>query len=437
MIDQKHPNILLIITDQQSADVMSCRMGSRYISTPAMDRLAARGLLFSRAYCSSPLCVPSRMSMFSGRYPHETGVQSNDDLSVDVSGFPCMGAVFRDAGYDTGYVGKWHVPYSVQDREMHGFNFMENIRCNGADRHNSEAAIRFLQTKRDAPFFLVASYNNPHNICEWARGERGDLPDGTLGSPPPEEQCPPLKANHNPPADETDTVTGLRRSYQANPMFPVAAYAEQEWREYLWAYCRMVEAVDEQIGLLMQGLERSGQSKNTVVVFVSDHGDAQGAHRWNQKTVLYDESARVPFIICCPGKQAHGVSSRLAQVGIDLLPTLCDAAGITPPPDMPGVSLLGLSSVSGRPWIVSETRFVQGTHIDEVPPQVDGRMIRSQRYKYCVYDSGEHRESLVDMQQDSGEMRNLARDTDCDDILQEHRGFLLEFCSKTGDKFPA
>ncbi len=130
------------MTDQQSSDAMSCRIGSDYITTPAMDSLAANGMLFTRAYCPHPLCVPSRTSMLTGRYPHETGVLSNADRSKDLSAFPGLGRIFRDAGYDTGYVGKWHVPYPIEDPETHGFRYCANIRNNGADLHNLDEAMR-------------------------------------------------------------------------------------------------------------------------------------------------------------------------------------------------------------------------------------------------------------------------------------------------------
>ncbi len=440
MADTSTPNVLLILTDQQSADAMSCRIGNTYISTPAMDSIASNGVLFTQAYCVHPLCVPSRTSLFTGRYPHETGVLSNADTSKDISAFQCLGKVFDGAGYDTGYVGKWHLPYPIEDRQTHGFGFRANIICNGADLHNADEAIRFLRTERDAPFFLVVSYNNPHNICEWARGSRGELPDGQIGSPPPMKECPPLKYNHLPEDDEAEILSLLRRSYHASPTFPVSNFGEREWREYLWAYYRMVETVDERIGHLLAAIDATGQRENTVVVFLSDHGDAQGAHRWNQKTVFYDESSRVPFVVSYPEKISPGVSNRLVQSGIDLVPTLCDIAGIEAPGDLPGISLFDTAAENeddvGRSWIVCETRFVQGAEIEGAIPQVDGRMIRSLRFKYCVYEKGEHRESLVDMEQDPGETVNLARKTEYLHVLDQHREYLREFCSETGDSFP-
>ncbi len=294
---------------------------------------------------------------------------------------------------------------------------------------------------RDAPFFLVASYNNPHNICEWGRGERGALPDGKLDSPPPIEKCPPLKHNHLPENDETEAITLLRRSYQASTTFPVGDFGEREWREYLWAYYRMVEIVDEKIGRLLSSLETAGQKGNTVILFLSDHGDAQGAHCWNQKTVFYDESSRVPFIVSHPERAGSSLSSQIVQTGIDLIPTLCDIAGIGIPSELPGISALdvtlGRGRTAERDWIVCETQFVQGAAIDGMIPHVDGRMVRSERFKYCIYNRGGHRESLVDMEHDPGETLNLARNTDYFNILKQHRAYLQEYCSKASDTFPS
>src|SRR5207249_2104242 len=114
------PNIVIITTDQQFGDAMSCRIGTRHLNTPHMDSLAASGILFSRAYCANPLCVPSRTSIYTGRYPVETGVQTNDTSEIDAKRFPVMGTIFKRAGYSTAYFGKWHLPFNQRDPKAHG-----------------------------------------------------------------------------------------------------------------------------------------------------------------------------------------------------------------------------------------------------------------------------------------------------------------------------
>jgi hypothetical protein len=233
------PNLLVVITDQQFSEAMSCVLGKKYINTPNMDSLAASGTMFTRAYCANPLCVPSRASMFSGHYPATTRVQTNENLDpLDTSRFPNMGTIFRKGGYRTAYFGKWHMPYPVKETAAHGFETVPPLK--GDDTIADAAAAWLRGRKREAePFLAICSLLNPHNICQWARSEK--LPDGPIGDPPPVSQCPPWRPNHEPPKDEPDIMTLMRKSYQANRMFPVGGFDERKWREYIWAYYRMIE----------------------------------------------------------------------------------------------------------------------------------------------------------------------------------------------------
>jgi choline-sulfatase len=426
------PNILIITTDQQFADAVSCRMGTRYLHTPNLDSLAANGTFFSRAYCANPLCVPSRTSMFTGHYPVETGVMDNDDAKkeVDPRKFPGIGKVFESAGYQTAYFGKWHISSPVKQPEVSGF---ADAAAKNDDPLTASNAVKFLRGKHDAPFLMWASFLNPHNICEWARGE--ELPLGDIGNPPPVDQCPPWRPNHAPQSNEPDIVALMRKSYQSSPTFPVGNFDEKKWREYLWAYYRLIEKVDGQIGVVLRALRETGLEKNTVVVFTADHGDCQGSHGWNQKTILYEEAARVPFIVSYPGVVAKGVATRLVNTGIDLIPTLCDYAGVAAPAGLPGLSLKDAGH-DPRQYVVVCNRMVQGAAVDGRIPKPDGRMLRGQRHKYTVYSEGHRREALVDLENDPGEMVNLAGDARFEKVLKEHRELLAAWCRKSGDLFP-
>ncbi len=430
------PNILLIMTDQQSAESMSFNLGNKYLSTTNMDWLAEHGVSFTNAYCANPLCIPSRSSIFTGRFPHEMGIQDNNSKNINPVEFPCMGTIFRNAGYKTGYVGKWHLPYKGKDTEAHGFQSMANIKPVGADSLLPGAAIKFLEAKHSNPFLLVVSFCNPHNICEWARGSK--LPDGSVGTPPPGLQCPPLRSNHLPSENETDIMQLMRKSYQASRIFPVSGFNDEKWRQYIWAYYRMIEKVDSQIGIILEKVRESGLDRNTVIVFMSDHGDCQGAHRWNQKTVFYEEAAKVPLIISCRGIKVKK-SDQLVQTGIDLMPTLCDIAGIKPPKVTRGISLKpvvekGSSSVR-RDYVVVSDRFDQGEAIDGRVPKPEGRMLRNKRFKYWIYDEGDQRETLYDLQNDPGEMLNLAGDPEYKTELDKCRKEMVGWAHKNNDPF--
>lgn len=432
---EKRPNVLIIITDQQFAEAMSCRLGKQHLNTPAMDQLAAGGMLFTRAYSPNPLCVPARTSIFTGRYPSETGIQTNDMKKLDPERFTCLGTLFKTNGYDTAYCGKWHLPFPIGKIETHGFDW---TRGGSKDVKTAADTITFIKTRREKPFLLVASFLNPHNICEWSRGQA--LPCGPIGDPPAVEQCPPRRPNYAAPQDEPEAMTLMRRSYQSAKLFPVGGFDEKKWCEYIWAYYRMIEKVDGLIGQVLDALKASGAAENTLILFMADHGDCQGAHGWNQKTVFYDESARVPFILHYPGAIEAGVSDRLVNTGVDLLPTLCDYAGIPIPKGLHGLSLKGTGNDAGgadsRQYVVVSHKMVQGAEVDGKMPVCNGRMVRSRRFKYCAYDLGGRRESLVDMEADPGEMINLAGKAEYAAELKRHREYLQEWQRKVGDPFP-
>jgi arylsulfatase A-like enzyme len=431
------PNVLLIMTDQQSADALSCRMGTQFVKTPAMDSIAAEGVSFTRAYSPNPLCVPARTSMFTGQCPHTTGIQFNDTKASLVGKYQCLGTIFQDAGYETGYFGKWHLPYPVAQKETHGFATMGAMRNDGVDKEIPALAERFIRQKRQRPFLLVTAFVNPHNICEWPRGE--ELLNGPVGTPPSVDKCPPMLNNHLPMENETDIMLLTRLAYQGSSKFPVGDFNEKKWREYRWAYFRMIEMVDSHIAKVLQALRESGQRENTLVVFSSDHGDCQGAHGWNQKTVFYDEASRVPFIVSLPGTTKGKTSDTLVNTGIDLLPTLCAFAGIQVPGTLPGANLknviAGVTGTKEREYIVSENKMMQGVEIDSKKPQPGGRMVRSKQFKYCVFDEGKRNESLIDMERDPGEMTNLAGKSEFAEVLKQHRAYLAEWCHATGDPF--
>ncbi len=430
------PNVLFIMTDQQFADIMSCRMGTQHINTPAMDSLAKGGMLLTNAYTPNPLCMPARNSIFTGRYPHETGCQKNGGGKFDPTEFSNMGTYFKNSGYDTGYVGKWHKWYNTEDKQAHGFDMTAVLYGNGHDNEIPQPAIDFMQKERANPFLLVVSFSNPHDVCQLARHE--ELPSGPIPPLPPMDQRPPLKKNMDPPTDESDAMTLMRKSYHNTELFPVGDYDEDKWRRLSWGYFRLVEKVDALIGKVLEGLKESGQLDNTLIVFTSDHGDCHGAHRFNQKTVFYEESARVPLILSYGNVIKQGTSGLLVNTGVDILPTMLDFAGIEQPKKLPGRSLkeivLGDEPKQWRDHVVVQNYMTQGGPVDGITPKVKGRMVRSNSHKYCLYDQGKQREELFDMKKDRLETENLAVKPQYKDILKQHRDFLEAFAKKNKDK---
>lgn len=421
------------MTDQQSADAMGCASGG-YFKTPNLDRLAKRGIRFNKAYTSQPICVPARCSMLTGLMPHQTGITYN--ISHTEMKGDALSRHIDEAGYDTGYFGKWHIVRSADDRDWHGFRTTAHMRGNKLDE-DIEAPIReFLLKERDEPFFCFASFVNPHDICEVARmidGQDEQYKNGDLPPFPSPHACPPLPANFAIPENESAVI---REHQQELHAYNGRHYDEGQWRQYRWAYQQLVTLVDERIGRLLDALEESGEADNTAIVFFSDHGDGNAAHHWNQKNIFYEEVVRVPFIVVPPGGCESGENNTaLVNTCLDLFPTLMDYAGLVAPDGLEGRSvrpILEGSSCTRREYVVSQTHFHEEYG---VPGKVNGRMLRSADYKYVVFDRGAHAEQLFHLPSDPGETRCLVNDAAHADALQGHRRMFQQWLQESGDPF--
>ena len=415
------PNILLLMTDQHAATAMSC-VGNRDLRTPALDQLAAEGVRFDRAYVTQPLCMPCRSSLQTGRYPHEIGTISN---GRPIQGeFPLIGNLVNDAGYESAYIGKWHVGTSLENA-----GYAESIQPK-RDRDKSLLARDFLMRDREKPFFLTVSFLNPHNVCQLARGQ--ELPDGPIGQPPVLfNDLPSLPDNFDVPGNEPTAIREVQA--KSNSHYPTKHWDELKWRQYLWGYYRLVEKVDAEIATVIDALDKSGQRDNTVIIFVSDHGEGVAMHHWNQKQILYEQAVRVPFLISWRGKTKPRVTDMLASVSLDIPATILSFAGAEKPESMRGISLkefaLSGSVTKERDFVVAETMFARGAR----SLGLVGRMIRTQKYKYCVYDVGQMREQLFDMDADPGETNNLVVDASFSDELNRHRALITDWARQTSD----
>ncbi|MHC4243578.1 MAG: sulfatase family protein [Planctomycetota bacterium] len=446
---QKRPNILFIMTDQQHAGMMSCT-SNKWLKTPAMDRLAASGIRFERAYACNPVCVPNRFSLQTGLMPSAIGMSHNGDSAratvTDAMMQQSLGRLFRKAGYETVYGGKVHLPRKMKDVQNLGYrNLTKDSRRGLAD-----TCAKFIKAPHSRPFFLFASFINPHDICYMAINDF----NRTLGKPPignidsktceavldrvrktgdindfVEKNCPPLPENHGVPELEPECI--MKKYINPRPFqaYTRKKWTKNQWRLHRWVYCRLTEMVDREIGILLDALREAQIEDNTLIVFTSDHGDMDSAHKLEHKQVLYEESVRVPFIMSYKGRIPEGVvdDNHLISNGLDLLPTLCDYAGIETPEKLNGMSMRPLAEGGNtnrwRDFVVSESQL--------------GRMLRTDRFKYCIFDSGENREQLTDLKNDPGEMRNLATIEDYKEVLDTHRRLLRRWIERTGDRIAA
>ena len=410
----QRPNVLLIMTDQQNAKMMSCA-GNEWLNTPNIDRLAARGMRFEKAYVTNPVCSPSRFSMFTGLYPSVINMRHNkseldeEKLSQIIPG--SIGFTFKSAGYETYYGGKVHLPSGGNNAYNYGFDNL--ITMDQRDDLADKSAEFLLNRKSDAPFLYVVSLINPHDICfEAIRQHQPEskaakitphqlldaiqIPDSLSEEEFYAGYCPPLPDNFEPSKKESDAI------YELEELHPFTIYArenwdEKDWRRHRWAYHRLTESVDEQIGRVLDALEKSGVRDNTIVIFTSDHGEMSASHRLEHKTVFYEESSNIPLIVWYEGIKNSGAvdDQHLISNGLDLYPTLCELTGIKIPEGLQGISfapLLNGENYNGRKYLILENEI--------------GFMIRDFHMKYAVYDNGS--ETLFDTEKDPGEMKNIA-----------------------------
>lgn len=420
-------NYLIIITDQQRHDAVG--YVNPIIKTPNLDKLASKSTVFTHAFAQSPQCQPSRASIWTGRYPTAHKVWWNETfLSLNEQ---TIANLFRDAGYKTGYFGKFHVenadtppklarhfgfddnylmedwahfitkPYQsteagyTQTVRNEFYGPMSNKTWTGSlsskSLHHDEVitdnAIKFMQRCED-PYFLVVSYHGPHPPYA-APAEFSALYD---------------KSAMTTPSIRIPNLTGHMMN-------------DEEWRELKVQYYGAISWIDDNIGRLLR------QTKDTVIVFLSDHGDMLGDHGHFSKGIYaYDGNTRIPMLIHIPNQKAAKYE-HLVQ-SIDMFPTLCNLAKISVPGNVQGKSLLShlhaQSTVNYE--IVSMLCF-----IDRL------RMIRTKEWKYWIVGRYEY---LFDLNNDINECNNLVVDNKNPELLNHARFRLLKKLIECEDPYP-
>lgn len=427
----KRPNIVFIMTDQQHFRMLS-HAGNPHLKTPNLDKLAEEGIRFGQAYVTNPVCVPSRISMATGSMAGRFGVLQNGHLKTcelpDLVNAHSLGKLMKNAGYETFYGGKVHMPGDLAP-ENAGYDVVEKDRRSKL----APACAKFIRKEHRKPFFAVASFINPHDIC-YAHRAAIAHPKGMktvnklykTASTMPLNELPPLPENFSIPEAEPQV---LASNLKSNAVTPAAVmrkeYNKRNWRIFRWIYCRLTEIIDGYVGEILDAIQESGQEENTLVLFTSDHGDMDSSHRLASKGLFYEESVKVPLLLKYSGVIPPGTldTHTLISTGLDIMPTLCDYAEAETPDFCLGRSLRSIAEKNtdplARQYVPSENTW--------------GRMLRTEQYKYCAYDSGPQRESLVDLNSDPGEMTNLAYQPDYRKILQDHREYMKEWLKKSRD----
>jgi uncharacterized sulfatase len=435
-------NVLLLVSDDCRA-VLGCY--GQPARTPNIDRLAARGLRFERAYCQYPLCNPSRASFLTGVRPDTTKVYENaTQFRQNIPEIVTLPQLFKNHGYFVARVGKLYhygVPKQIGtnglddpvsweqvvnprgrdcDDEDKIFSIVAGekagvavgkgnyggtlswLAAEGIDEEQTDGKIareacRLLRRHKDRPFFLAVGFFRPHTPYVSPKKYFGIYPQDKIAL--------------------AGSVAGDREGKPATALtvFPSNfGMDESLQRTVTQAYYASVSFMDTQFGVVLDELTRLGLAENTVVAFISDHGYHLGEHGMWQKQSVYEESARVPMIVAAPGMKAAGRSTRRLAELVDLYPTLADLCGLPGPKQLEGTSVVPLLNDPDRPW--KKAAFTQVVHRvrggasgPKNKGSVMGRSVRTERYRYTEWGGAQGVE-LYDHQADPHELHNLARD---------------------------
>jgi choline-sulfatase len=437
---KKKPNIIYIYTDQQSAAMMSCA-GNKWLKTPAMDYIAENGIRFTRAYTTNPVCSPARVSLMTGRFAsafndnkgkparENHGAMWIEDISDQVAN-TTIAAFLKRADYDLVYGGKEHLPKGLTPKDL-GFNDI----CNNERQLLAEKTAKYIKGEHDKPYFMVVSLINPHDICYMAIRDSAktesekrilkhgkvelamldkamEMPAGVSEDEFFEKYCPPVPPNYEPIPNEPKAIDYML-GQRAFRRFARDKYTDRQWRHHRWAYCRLTEVVDREIQIILDAIKQSGAEEDTLVIFSSDHGDNSASHRLEHKTMFYEESANIPFMAMWKGQIPAGQvdDKHLVSNGLDLLPTVCDYAGIKGVSDPRGKSLRPLFEGAMVKW--RDTLGVE----NEI-----GRMVVSKdKLKYIRYDAAGIEERLLDLKKDPYETKYFTDDPQYASRLAELR----------------
>jgi arylsulfatase A-like enzyme len=422
--EDRRPNILYIMADDHAAHAISA-YGSKLIKTPNIDRIARGGMRFSRCLVTNSICTPSRAAILTGKYAHINGVPVFNRFD---GGQPTLAKYLHEAGYHTGMIGKWHL-----GSEPTGFDYWNIlpgqgvyvdpvfITKEGRKKHTgyctdviTDFSLDFLKNRpKDKPFFLMCHHKAPHR--PWVpdakhakKWEKVEIPEPAT-----------FNDNLNNFATRSDAAREAtmridrdlnKTDLKQDPPAGLSAEELKKWKyqRYMRDYLACVDAVDDNVGRLLDYLDKSGLAENTVVVYTSDQGFFLGEHDWFDKRFMYEESLTMPFLVRWPSKIKAGTVNDGMILNVDFAPTLMAAAGLKIPSDIQGRSFLPLlHGETPKDWRTSMYyRYYHYPMHHKVQPHYG---VRTDKYKLIYFNKIDQWE-LYDLVKDPHEVKNLYAD---------------------------
>lgn len=424
----RRPNFLFILTDDQRYDSLSA-FGHPFARTPNLDRLVREGARFANAFVTTSLCSPSRASFLTGRYASSHGVVDNHTkFNPSV---PTFGTMLQKAGYDTAFIGKWHMAtegdpqpgwnkwISFKDQGMY-WNPRLNIDGKKVESKGyvtdllTDYAVEWLKQKRKSPFCLCLWHKAVH--AEFAPAPRHlNLYSDVVPEPP--------KSMYESDEGKPEWVKRLRGTWD-NPE------TRERDIEKIRNYYRTLAAVDDSVGRILKTLEDAGALDDTLVVFAGDNGFFLGEHGLGDKRAMYEESIRIPLVMRYPRMLVPGSVIEPMVLNIDICPTFLELAGVTVPTDVQGQSLAPL--FRDHRHKIREDWLYEYNWEAEAKRRPGIRGVRTERWKYITYLDEENIPELYDLANDPLEMKNIINDPANAEVLSDMKRRLEKLLDRCG-----
>ena len=418
----RQPNIIFMMTDDHTTQAMSC-YGGNLIQTPNMDRIANEGIRFDNCYAVNALSGPSRACILTGKFSHENGFTDNaSTFNGDQQTFPKL---LQQAGYQTAMIGKWHLISEPQgfdhwsilsgqheQGDYYDPDFWEDgkhiVEKGYATDIITDKAIKFLEGRdKNKPFCMMYHQKAPHrnwtNDWDLKLMTREEMLKDTTNRLYSVYKRMPIEVQ-----DKWDSVYAGRIAEYRKGDLKGKSLISWKYQQYMRDYLATVLAVDENIGRLLNYLEKIGELDNTIIVYTSDQGFFLGEHGWFDKRFMYEECQRMPLIIRYPKAIKAGSTSNAISMNVDFAPTFLDFAGVDIPSDIQGASLKPILVNEGK--TPADWRKAAYYHYYEYPAEHSVKRhygIRTQDFKLIHFYNDIDEWEMYDMKADPREMNNV------------------------------
>jgi N-acetylglucosamine-6-sulfatase len=453
------PNILFVLCDDIRWDSLGCA-GHPHLKTPHIDRLAAEGVFFANTFCTTSLCSPSRASILSGLYAHAHGVTNNfTEFPETMASFPRL---LHEAGYETAYVGKWHMGED-NDEKRPGFDYFVTHKGQGkyfdtefnldGERREvvpgyyttvvTDMAVDWLKKPRTKPWVMMLGHKAPHSFYFPEEKYQHAFDHVDVKYP---ESAFQLDSKPKWIKERLSTWHGIYGPlFEWRKHFPDdRPEAVKDFANMIRAYWGTILSVDDSIGTIVAELKRTKQLDNTIIVFMGDNGLLNGEHGMVDKRTMHEPSIRIPLVVRYPGLTAVDTPKRITQMVLaeDMAPSLLELCGVGVPPNLHGRSWKTLVQSGDPAW--RKSFLYHYNYEKQFPYTPNIRGVRTDEWKYARYPHGDgspdrHLAELYDLKNDPDELHNLIADPKHADRLKQLQGELKRVLADTGitqDKMP-